>query len=319
MPFILKRLFLGFLFCVTLASAHAQNIQTEVRYYGTGCFTIQRGENVLLTDPFIGNPSATKVLFGKIRTDTAYVKLYMNPAAFRKVKLVVAAHSHYDHLMDLPFVSRLIPDSTPIVCNKTGKHLLSFYKMKQPVVAANEAMGTETTIGAWHYSADSTMRTMAFESMHPPQTAGINFWNKRYAQDLVAEPSIVSDWQGGQTLSFIVDWLEDSVIAYRMFFLSSMAKAPYGLFPKELLDEHEIDDLFIGASGDSEYSSFPGPVVELCKPKRILLIHWENFFKSKEEPFKAIDTKGLEAMTKVLKEKCSSETQIITPIPLNYY
>ena len=319
MPFILKRLFLGFLFCCGFAFAQAQPTQTEIRYYGTGCFTVQRGENVLLTDPFIGNPSATKVLFGKIRTDTAYVKLYMNPAALRKVKLVVAAHSHYDHLMDLPYLSRIIPGSTPIVCNKTGKHLLSFYEMKQPSVEANDGMGTETTIGTWHYSADSTMRTMAFESMHPPQTAGINFWNKRYAQDLVAEPSIVSDWQGGQTLSFLVDWLEDSVVAYRMFFLSSMAKTPYGLFPKKLLEEHGVDDLFIGASGSAEYSSFPGPVVDLCKPKRILLIHWENFFRSKEEPFKAIDSNGLEALTKSLKEKCTAETQIITPIPLNYY
>jgi hypothetical protein len=318
-PFFYPRLFLSFLFYCGFAVAQAQPTQTEIRYYGTGCFTIQRGENVLLTDPFIGNPSASKVLFGKIRTDTAYVKLYMNPAAFRKVKLVVAGHSHYDHLMDLPYLSRIIPDCTPIVCNKTGKHLLSFYEMKQPMVAANDGMGTNAIVGTWHYSVDSTMRTMAFKSMHPPQMAGINFWNKHYAQDLIAEPSIVSDWQEGQTLSYMVDWIEDSVVAYRIFFMSSMAKAPYGLFPKELLDEHGIDDLLIGASGSAEYSAFPGSVVELCKPKRILLIHWENFFRSKEEPFKAIDSNGLEAMTKSLKEKCSSETQIIIPIPLNYY
>lgn len=319
MPFLHHRLFLSFLFCLAFASAKTQTIPTEIRYYGTGCFTIQRGENVLLTDPFIDNPSATKVLFGKIRTDTNYVKQYLNPAAFRKVKLVVAAHAHYDHLMDMPYLSRFIPDSTPIVSSKTSKHLLSFYKLRQPLVVVNDSMGTENTLGQWHYSVDSTMRTMAFKSLHPPHIAGINFLKKRYAEDLVAEPTLVSDWQEGQTLSFMVDWLEDSVVAYRMFFMSSMAKAPYGLFPKVLLDEHGIDDLFIGSSGSTEYASYPGPVVELCKPKRIFLIHWENFLRKKDEPFKAIDAKGLESMTKSLKEKCPSETTIITPIPLNYY
>ncbi len=319
----MRRFFTGiflscFINCCPTTSL-AQDVQTEIRYYGTGCFTIQRGENTLLTDPFVDNPSATKVLFGKIRTDTNYVKQYVNPAAFAKVKLVVAAHAHYDHLMDMPYLSRFIPDSTPIVTNRTGKHLLAYYTMQQPIVVVNDSMGTEHALGEWHYSVDSTMRTMAFKSLHPPHIAGINFLKKRYNEDLVAEPTLVSDWQEGQTVSFMVDWLEDSAITYRMFFMSSMAKFPFGLFPKNLLDDHGIDDLFIGSSGTTEYASYPGPVVELCKPKRIFLIHWENFLRRKDEPFKAIDAKGLESMKASLLEKCSSETQIITPIPLNYY
>ena len=310
-------IFLGF--ALVFSPSLAQNIETEILYYGTGCFTIQRGENVLLTDPFIDNPSATRVLFGKVRTDTSYVKQYLNPAALGKVKLVIAAHAHYDHLMDMPYLSKFIPDSAQIVSSKTSKHLLSYYKLPQEIVVVNNNMGTENEVGQWHYSLDSTMRTMAFKSLHPPHIAGINFLKKRYSQDLVAEPTLVSDWQEGQTLSFMVDWLEDSVISYRIFFLSSMAKAPFGLFPKTLLYERGIDDLFIGSSGKSEYSSYPGPIVELSKPNRIFLIHWENFLRKKDQPFKAIDVKGLESMKLDLQKKCSTETQIITPIPLQYY
>lgn len=306
-------------FALSLFSLQAQTVQTEIRYYGTGCFTIQRGETVLLTDPFVDNPSATRVLFGKVRTDTSYVKQYLNPAAFSKVKLVIAAHAHYDHLMDMPYLSKYIPDSAQIVSSKTSKHLLSYYQLPQNLVVVNESMGTENNLGKWHYSLDSTMRTMAFKSIHPPHVAGINFLKKKYSQDLVAEPTLVSDWQEGQTLSFMVDWLEDSVIAYRMFFMSSMAKAPYGLFPKHLLDEREIDDLFIGSSGKSEYSSYPGPIVELSKAKRIFLIHWENFFRKKNQPFKPIDANGLEAMKEELRRKCLPATQVITPVPLQYY
>ena len=297
----------------------AQTVETEIRYYGTGCFTIQRGENTLLTDPFVDNPSATRVFFGKVRTDSSYVKQYINPAALRKAKLVVAGHAHYDHLMDMPYLSRFVPDSALIVSNKTAKHILSYYKLPQQMVVVNNGMGTAEKVGEWHYSLDSTMRTMAFKSMHQPQMAGINFWKKKYSQDLKAEPTLVSDWQEGQTLSFMVDWLEDSVIGYRMFFMSSIAQAPFGLFPKELLNEKEIDDLFISASASSEYASYPVPIVNLCKPKRIFLIHWENLFRKKDQPFKALDAKGLETMKAELLEKTSSKTEIVIPTPLKYY
>ncbi|MFT6211447.1 MAG: hypothetical protein ACJATE_002083 [Bacteroidia bacterium] len=313
------RFCLFFVLVFAFSPSIAQNIETEIRYYGTGCFTIQRGENVLLTDPFIDNPSVTRVLFGKVRTDTSYVMQYLNPAALSKVKLVIAAHAHYDHLMDMPYLSKFIPDSAQIVSSKTSKHLLSYYKLPQDIVVVNNNMGTENKVGQWHYSLDSTMRTMAFKSLHPPHIAGINFLKKRYSQDLVAEPTLVSDWQEGQTLSFMVDWLEDSVVSYRIFFMSSMAKAPFGLFPKELLSERGIDDLFIGSSGTSEYSSYPGPIVELSKPKRIFLIHWENFFRKKDQPFKAIDGKGLKSMEEDLAAKCAPGTQVITAVPLHYY
>jgi hypothetical protein len=296
-----------------------KNKNTEIRYYGTGCFTIQRGDNVLLTDPFISNPSVGKLMFGKVRTDTSYVEKYINPATFKKVRMVVSAHAHYDHLMDIPYLSKYIPDESPIVGNRTTKHLLAYYKLAQPSVIVNNQMGTDSTLGKWIYSADSTMRTMAFKSLHPPHIAGINFLKKRYSADLVAEPLLISDWQEGQTLSFMVDFVEGNSISYRMFFMSSMAKSPFGLFPKSILKEHGVDDLFIGSSGKNEFESYPKPVVDLAKPKRIFLIHWENFFRSKDKPFKALDEKSLDEMKAALGRHCAAATEIIIPIPLNYY
>lgn len=295
------------------------NPNTEVRYYGTGCFTIQRGNNVLLTDPFISNPSAAKVMFGKIRTDSSYVERYINPSAFQKVKMVVAAHAHYDHLMDMPFLAKYVPDTTPIVSNRTAKHILAYFDLPQQSIIANDIMGVDQQEGFWYYNDDNSIRVMAFKSLHPPQMAGINFYKKKYTTDLSSKPSIVSDWQEGQTLSFMVDFLEADTIGYRMFFMSSMARAPFGLFPKEMLQERGIDDLFIGASSKIEYDFYPGPIVELAKAKRIFLIHWENFLRSKEDDLKALSEKGLEQMQTELSKRCGSNTEIITPIPLNYY
>jgi hypothetical protein len=307
--------------CLLAANAWAQedSIYTEIRYYGTGCFTIQRGDNALLTDPFISNPSSAQVMFGRVKTDEDYVDLYLNTGTFRKVKMVVSGHSHYDHLMDMPFLSKYIPKETTVVLNKTGKHILSWYKLPQPLVVANDSLGSSESEGKWIYNDEGTMRVMAFRSQHPPHFAGMNLMNKRYTQDVLTEPVMMNDWQEGKTMAFIVDWIEEDTIAYRIYFSSSLAKSPFGQFPRKLLEEHPIDDLFISAALFDEFEKAPKPIIDLCQPKRIILMHWENFFRSKEKEPKALNEKELEILMTRLQKEYGSRMTIIKPEPLNYY
>lgn len=295
------------------------NTKTEIRYYGSACMTIQRSQTVLLTDPYIGNPSGMQVMLGRIRTDTEYVDKYINPAAFRMVKMVIASHGHFNHLMDLPYLSKYLPDTTLIVCNRTSKHILGFYGLPQQAMMANDLMGDSQQEGFWFYNEDRSIRTMAFKSGHPDKVAGIVSSNRRYTSNVVSEPEMMSDWQEGQTLSFLVDFLEADTIGYRMFFMAAMSEGQLGLFPKYLLKERAIDDLFIACTDEVEYAKYPGPVVELTRPKRIFLIHWEKFMRSKESDFRPISEKGLAQMEAELRKNTAKGTEIIIPRPLNYY
>lgn len=292
---------------------------TEIRYYGTACFTIQRGEDALLTDPFVSNPNAAETLFSTIRTDEGYVERYINPATLKKVRMTVSGHAHYDHLMDYPYLCKYIPEDSPLIANRTAQHILSWYKLKQPTIVANDSLGSDTNRGVWYYSADSSMRVMAFKSQHPPHFAGINFMNKRYTEDVKSEPKLSTDWQEGKTMAFMADWFENDTIAYRIFFSSSLAKAPFSLFPKSMLEEHPIDDLFISAILVSDFSQAPKPLIDLAKPKRVFLMHWENFFRSKEKDVKAMKSKEFEQLVNDLKNTYGSSIEIIQTIPLNYY
>lgn len=319
-------LFISILFVLAFADRGLAQIEerpvnpnTEIRYYGTGCFTIQRGKTTLFTDPFISNPSKSQVMFGKVKTDIDYVEQYINPATFKNVRIVVAGHAHYDHLMDLPYLSKYIPKDAMFVTNRTAKHILAYYNLPQQTFAANDLLGTYQQEGFWVYSADKSMRVMAFKSQHPPQFAGINLMNKRYTSDLIAEPLMMKDWQEGKTLAFMVDFLEEDTIAYRMYFSSSLAKAPFGLFPKHLLNEHPIDDLFISAILVSDFNQAPKPLIDLAKPKRVFLMHWENFFRSKEQEAKAMKSNELKQLMTNLTNTYGDSIQFIKPEPLNYY
>lgn len=291
----------------------------EIRYYGTACFTIQYADNVLLTDPFISNPSASQAMFGQVKTDVDYVERYINPATLRKVRFAISGHAHYDHLMDFPYLSKYVPESTLLVANKTAKHIMAFYDLPQQTMVANDITGDEKTEGYWVYSENNEMRVMAFKSQHPPHFAGINLMNKKYDKDLTSEPVLARDWQEGQTLAFMVDWLEEDSIVYRIYFSSSLAKAPFSLFPKSMLDEHPIDDLFISAILVSDFDKAPKLLIDLAKPNRIFLMHWENLFRSKEKDVKAMRTSELKKLLKELKAAYGNSIEVIKSEPLNYY
>lgn len=295
------------------------SIYTEIRYYGTGCLSVQRGETAILTDPYISNLSTLQVSLGKVKTDVNYVELYINPAALRKVKMVMVGHSHYNHLLDLPHLLRYIPSETPILLNHTGKHILAYYQLKHQLVVVNDIAGTERQLGYWYYGSDSTVRAMAFNSVHQPKLAGIGAQDRIYGSDISGEPILVSDWQAGKTYSYVIDFLNDGEVTYRMLFMSSGATAPNGMFPKSLLKEHSINDMFISASAKLEFDEYPRPLIDLCAPERIFLIHWERSGIHKEEQMKALDQNSLDILKAKLQENYGESIEVVVPMPLNYY
>lgn len=295
---------------------------TEIRYYGTGCLTIQRGQTAILTDPYVSNIPAFKASLGKVSTDKDYIDRYINPGALKKVKMVVAGHSHYNHLLDLPYLCKYLPETTPVLLNKAGHQTLAYYELDQQMVVTNDLAGNAQQLGYWYYSTDSTLRAMAFNSEHQPATDG--FLSKlsqqrEYSTEVMLEPVLSSEWEAGNVYSYIIDFIEKDTIGYRMVFMSSGAVVPNGMFPPKLLNEHPINDLFISGSALLDFEEYPKPIIDLCSPERVFLIHWERSGKKKEEQMKAINEEQLELLKSNLAKHYSDSIKLIIPTPLKYY
>ena len=127
------------------------------------------------------------------------------------------------------------------------------------------------------------------------------------------------DWQAGKTYSYLIDFLEDDIITYRILFMSSGAEAPNGMFPRKLVDEHPINDLFISASANLDFDDYPAPLIDLCSPERLFLIHWERSGIHKEAQMKALDQKDLDELKSKLWQRYGDSFEVIVPTPLNYY
>lgn len=295
---------------------------TEIRYYGTACLSIQRGESVILTDPYVSNISALKAALGKIQTDKEYVDQYLNPGALRKVKMVVAGHSQYDHLLDLPYLTKYLPLSTKILLNYAGYQTLSYYQLENEFVVVDDLAGNSETPGFWNYSTDSTVRAMAFSSQLQPKfdnfLSNLN-QQREYSSELKLEPVLSSEWPAGNVYSYIIDFFEQGEIDYRLVFMSSGADQPNGMFPRKLLVDHPVDDLIISGSANLNFENYPKPLIDLCDPDRIFLVHWERSGKKKESQMKAINQEQLDSLKLNLQKTYGDSLEVIVPMPLRYY
>lgn len=298
---------------------HTPHPDFSVKYLGTGCLLMDYKGSKLLTDPFVSNPRLLRTVAGTIGTDTAYVNRHLRPKEMIGVRMVAAGHSHYDHLFDLPYLCSSMPNDAILCLNQTGKHLLAPYNLKQRYVIIDSLAGDSLRLGQWIYASDSSIRVMAFISLHPPQFMGIHLMRGHLTEDLQEAPLHIKNWLQGRTHTFLADFMEHGKPAHRIYFSSSMAPAPFGLFPKELLEEKAVDAIFIGAAGDRDPMRYPWPTVDLTRPKRVYLIHWESFFRSKDKKAKAIGRQKLLRMRDAVTTMVNDTVPVIITYPLNTY
>jgi hypothetical protein len=291
----------------------------RVRYFGTGCMLMEHGGKAVFTDPFVSNPRVLRSLAGRVSTDTAYVNRYIGPADLSKVRMVVSGHAHYDHLMDLPYLSRWIPEDAVVCANSTAKHIMASYALDQTVCVVDSLATDSLVAGTWVYATDGSVRSMAIRSMHPPQVAGIHMMRGSYASDLTQRPERIYDWLQGRTHAFLIDFMDGEKPVYRIYFSSSMASAPFGLFPKEILADKAVDAVFLGAAGDRDPDLYPAPILQLTRPAKVHLIHWESFFRSKDRKAKAIGRRSLHRFYEEVRGQLPPDTPISVTLPLRQY
>ena len=84
-----------------------QGDSVRVTFFGTSTLLFDDGETQLLIDGFFTRPSVFKVGFGKVSTNQPLVKQVLEEQKINRLKAVFVCHSHYDHVMDAPYICTL--------------------------------------------------------------------------------------------------------------------------------------------------------------------------------------------------------------------
>lgn len=292
------------------------NDTLTINFLGTTSFLFLWKDKALLTDPFISNPPLRKVLFGKVRSDSAIVFDFADTNALKKTQCVVIGHGHYDHLLDLPLLGRYLPDNCTLIGSNTAHHLVAAARLPQETIAANDFCASVNFPGQWIYSDDSSMRVLPVVSDHPPHFLGITLYGGSYPQPLQAVPVKARKWKMGEPFAYLADMLnDDKTIACRLWLQSSGAEYPLGFFPDSLLQERKPDAAFFSSATNTKPASYPDRIISFLQPKVIFLSHWENFWRNKHKPVKTVQKGNPEKLLYHLQKEFGSTATIILPHP----
>ncbi len=101
---MLKTLF----FTVLLSFMTQATAKVEVRWLTVAGLVLQDGESTIVFDPMFTRAGLTHWLnLSELRSDQALVEKVLKDQSLLRVDAVFASHSHYDHSIDAPMVSKL--------------------------------------------------------------------------------------------------------------------------------------------------------------------------------------------------------------------
>lgn len=255
----------------------AQEMLLQIQYLGVGGHRLQFGNEVILTAPSFTNPHFLRLgPFMPIKSDHERVDRLM-PDSFNAQMLLVG-HAHYDHLMDVPHILQKHAPNAHLYGSKTTLNTISSVIPPERMTAVEDSMGNREQPGTWHYSASGKSRIMALQSSHAPHFMGIKLMQGQHKQPLDKMPWHAFAWKEGQTLAYVIDFLdEQKKPAYRIFYQDSASAEQQGLVP-DLNDGKGFDVAIICPASFAQIEYYPESIVQNTQAQHFILGHWEDFF-----------------------------------------
>ncbi len=266
----------------------------EITYLGCGGFNIRRDSSSILIDPFFSNPGFLKVGVSSrwnrtLKTNTRAVENGLRHVhridSANDINSIWVSHSHYDHLMDIPYVYNHYPSpGAKVYCSKSGQRLIA------PVVDDANVQEIEThvsrhdTLGTPYYLENNRIRVTPIMAEHAPHYLKFRMYNgesnvqPKYDSDTAR--SYANMWKLGMTFSFVFDYLdEDGHVEFRIFLQSSASTPKQGWIPQKLRKERDVDLAILGAASYAYVDDYPQPLIDAISPTYLIVCHWEDFFK----------------------------------------
>jgi L-ascorbate metabolism protein UlaG (beta-lactamase superfamily) len=258
----------------------------SVTHLGVDGFVVRYRSSAVLTPPLFSRRGILSTALGfTFRTDTAAVDAALLSMGVRldDVSTVVVGHSHYDHLMDVPYIARkYLPQRAQIVGTPSMKHILAADSVARgmSVEILRDDIGSSAGSGRWIYAADGRSRVMAFASAHPANVGIFTFAPGRVLSDRTKLPRSAWGWKLGETYAYLIDFIRpDSTPVFRVFYHDApfipSANMLTSLAPR---DQHRVNIAIICAGNFRKLDDYPQAALAILRPDRVVVGHWDDFF-----------------------------------------
>lgn len=304
--------------------SHDADVQVEpleIMFLGVSGFIIRHGDDAVLAAPLFTNPNIFDVMFSEVETNYDLIDRLLAVDLVSDVRAIISGHAHYDHLLDVPYVRTMtndamiyttisgrsllagfapdlgegceppvgerswpeVPRDRVVALNDPAENMVDYRMCQRRQYCQGENPGTE---GDWLEVQGANVRIRAFCSSHPAQFLFVHYGEGCVAEDHCSPPLRPTDWLEGDTLAYLIDFLDETTreIRYRVFFQDAPTNAPVGHVHEAILAEKQVDVAILCVGTYDQVRDHPAEVIDGIAPRYVLLGHWEDFFRSPELP-----------------------------------
>jgi hypothetical protein len=288
--------------CTTLVAEPAYSADTvQVAFLGVGGVIVRWQGKAIMTAPLYSNPTVVEMALSEIHVDRQRIDGLMRDSLhdLKDVRAILSGHSHYDHLMDVPYIALHRATNAEVIGNDSMVKLLDpIAKDLDPrkLVSLQKPLANEQLVPGTRFRVRSIL------SQHSPQfgprlegrTArllawllplpNVSLWRGEDEYPMARLPVRVGEWAGGTTLAYVIELLEPDSddVAFRIYYQDSSTRPPFGFPPKKGTGDYKYDLAILCLGGATEYHDFPRDIVAHLAPEYVIGVHWEDFFNPRE-------------------------------------
>jgi L-ascorbate metabolism protein UlaG (beta-lactamase superfamily) len=281
----------------------------SLRFLGAGGLLIRKGPDVVMTGPLYTSPSVPALLANLLEGDpdgpqTFYARHRIDADA-GDIRAILVGHPHYDHLMDVPFFMDRAPQAT-VYGSTSTRNVLAGYgaqyaaradALNEPGRDRVDSRNCDPSIpgpdcGSWSGGpgewvpvpgAQGRLRVRAFCSRHPRQVLReIHFWPGCVTQPLTDPPTHPDVMREGEVLAFLVDFLQNGAVVFRVYYQDAPTHGPVGWVPADVLADRDVDVALLNG-GNFDAVDAAEKIVGNLRARNVVIHHWENFFDPTHE------------------------------------
>jgi L-ascorbate metabolism protein UlaG (beta-lactamase superfamily) len=244
----------------------------RVTFLGVATLLVDDGSSAVLTDGFFSRPPLPRVVLGRIAPDEARIEACLRRARIERLDAVLPVHSHFDHVLDSAVVAHL----TGAVL-MGGRSTLNVGRGYGLPGSHLDLVGSsdQRTYGAWEVTA------IASEHCPPDRYPGT-------IDAPLTPPARGSAYRCGEAWSFVLRHLPTD--------RTLLVQGSAGYVPGALVGQAaEVAYLGVGQLGvqpEDYLVEYWTETVRTVGARRVVLIHWDDFFSPLDRPLRALPYAG---------------------------
>ena len=253
-----------------------------VTWLGVATLLVNDGTSALMTDGFFSRPSLAAVRLGRVEPSLERIIGCLERTRVRNLDAVIPVHTHYDHALDSAVVARRT--DAVLVGGESAANVGRGHSLAEDRIVVAKP-GEPMTFGAYEVAL--------IESKHcpPDRYPGV-------ITEPITPPAKASAYKCGEAWSVLIRHPQTGC---RLLIQGSAG------FVEAALAGHQAEVVYLGVGQlglqPEEYIvDYWTEVVRSVGARRVVLIHWDDFFHPLTEPLRALPYAGddLHATMRVL-------------------